>query len=87
MARVFKYPLDHRPVQRLSIRLLKPLTVELIDDEPYLWCLVEDLVEPVYFDVLTVSTGENFPHHYQDEYVNTVVAKDKTVWHFFVRRM
>ena len=84
MERIYKYPLEWKAEQTIELPLLVALTVQMQNNIPCLWAVINEEAPAVKMTVYMVGTGQdmNFVEK-NPSYLNTV-QYGGYVWHFFL---
>lgn len=82
---IWKYKLETCGQTLIEVpRGAQCLHVGLIDDEPYVWCYVDELSKDmVIMNIFVMETGAQFRFTFQIQHIGTVQFADGTVFHYF----
>lgn len=88
MTNIYKYPLELTVQQTISGSIIKVLDIQLQNNEPYMWAMVDTDSPETEITVFLVGTGSEDTNHYKlkpDEYLSTMQI-DEFVFHWFYRK-
>jgi len=79
MKRIYKYKLENSVEMPIGAKIL---SIQMQNNRPYIWALVDTDVECEFRHFEIIGTGHNFPEADNFTYINTF-QDGPFVWHIF----
>jgi len=84
MERIFKYPLKTDFSQNIKMpKVSKILSIQIQNNKPVLWALVDDNVDKETIVIKLYTTGGDATSAFREEYLGTVKMHNGLVFHYF----
>ena len=82
--RIWKYPLTtNGVVKRITGKLSKILTIDVQNEQPYCWILIDDDVQEISIDLVGIGTGWEIPEEVENMGFVGTLQTGEYVWHYF----